>query len=117
MHRALGARGLVFPERTSVKTSQCIVPKLTTFEAKLTLALVVIVAIEAYHGLNGFAFPSHSGIVAGHVEHLLMLQSSSSSKVVIGLDFLAFHHKDTKAQRKAAWVGPLTKRRVFVSWW
>ncbi len=33
---------------------------------------------------------------------LLMVQSSSSSKIVIGLDFLAFHHKDTKAQRKAA---------------
>jgi len=115
MHRALGARGLVFPERTSVKTSQCIVPKLPTFRAEFVLAPVVIVAIEAYHGLNGSAFPSYSRIVAGHVEHLLMVQSSSSSKVVIELDFLAFHHKDTKAERKAAWAGPLTKLRVFVS--
>jgi hypothetical protein len=117
MHRAFDAPGLVFPERTLVKTNQCIVPKLPTFEAKLTLALMVIVAVEADHGLNGSALPAHSGVVAGHGKHLLMVQSSSSSKVVIGLDFLAFHHKDTKAQRKAAWVEPLTKLCVFVSWW
>ncbi len=66
MHRALGARGLVSPERTSVKTSQCIVPKLTTLRAEFTLAPVVIVAVEADHGLNGFAFPLYSRIVAGH---------------------------------------------------
>ena len=59
MHRALGARGLVFPERTSVKTSQCIVQKLSAFMAEFTLAPMVIVAIEADHRFNGFAFPAH----------------------------------------------------------
>ena len=66
MHRALGAGGLVLPERTSVETNQCIVPELTTFEAKLTLAPMVIAAIEADHGLNGFAFPFCSRMVVGH---------------------------------------------------
>ena len=66
MHRALGASGLVFMERTSVKTSQRIVPKLSTFRAEFPLASMVIAAVEAYHGLNGFAFPLHSRIVARH---------------------------------------------------
>jgi len=66
MRRALGAGGLVLSEWTFVETNQGIVPKRTAFGAEFVLAPVVIVAVEADHGFNGFAFSFCSRMVIRH---------------------------------------------------